>query len=312
MVLRYLHTVSAQIPAVSTLSPLRGEARGRMVRIVSAYRGMPGYIVAARSGAPQASAWSAHVLDPFWGQWAAGEFNEARLREDLSRPVADLDGLEKEVAVLETAGVEGLVEEAYTRIAGCLPYHAEDAAVCVFAADPADRILAEQLDGVAGSCAGGNTLLTVNPCIAGWRALLPYVLAHERHHSAWGFHHFVLKGDCPPSLLASLVNEGLADSFAHHLYPQAQPSWIDALSPDERIHQWQAIQPFLRDPDGSGSLYRRFFFGDPATGTPPFAAYTLGFHLVQSYLRRRPQTPLAEWVLAGPEEILADFETAAP
>jgi len=281
-----------------------------MSKIISAYRGMADYIAAARAkpDADRVGLWWQTVLEPTWNQWAAGEFNEARVHEQLSQPFSDLDGLQREIELLASSGIEDLVAEAYPRIAAKLPYHEEEPAICIFAADPADHGLVENLSGVVGACVGGNTLLTVNPTASEWRIMLPYVLAHERHHSSWGYHHFVLKGDVSPDLLSSLVNEGLADSFARQLFPQAQPIWIDALSPAEVARQWQEIRLFLDNPDPGGDLYRRFFFGDPALGTPVFTGYTLGFRIVQSYLTRHPEEEMVRWILKSPMEIFNDSD----
>jgi uncharacterized protein YjaZ len=171
------------------------------------------------------------------------------------------------------------------------------------AGDPENHILVEQLNGVVGTCVGANTLLTIHPGGEDWQKMAGYVLAHERHHSAWGYHHFYLKPLPNFTFLASLINEGSADSFASLLFPGVRPQWTCALSPEQEESQWLTMKDLLGQPDFDGALYRRFFFGDPGTATPPYTAYTIGFHLVQSYLRRHPSESVAEWTTCPPEVI---------
>ncbi len=275
-----------------------------MLKIIPAYLGIASYIEKARAyhGIELVPLWERHVIAPYWDQWAAGQHNETRIRQDLLRPILDLDGLEQEINVLATSPVEAIVSAVYEQICELLPYHEEDAAVCIMAADPADRGLVDHLNGVVGSCVGGNTLLTINPAGKDWQKMVPYVLAHERHHSAWGYHHFYIQPIPNPDFLASLINEGSADSFARLLCPDVHPKWIEALSPEQEILQWRSIQEVLHQSDGDGALYQRFFFGNPETGTPAYAGYTIGYHIVQSYLKTHPHESVADLDDAHPRE----------
>ncbi|MGE5223722.1 MAG: DUF2268 domain-containing putative Zn-dependent protease [Omnitrophica WOR_2 bacterium] len=279
-----------------------------MLRIVPAYHGMEHYIKEARAH-PEANLeelWNRHVIDAYWQQWAAGEFNEERIRREMSSPLRDLKGLEKEVQALATGGVENLVEEAYQFIAGQLPYHEEGAAVCILAADPQNQSLLEHNNGVVGACMGANTLLQINPAGTDWQRWVGYVLAHERHHSAWGYHYIFVRGCRQTNLLADLISEGSADAFAHLLFPGLNPEWVNALTPEQEADQWEQMQAHLREPPEDDALHRRFFFGDADLGTPRFTGYTIGFHILQEYLIKHPQEPVAEWLKHDPEKILAE------
>jgi len=272
-----------------------------MLKIVSAYQGISDYIKAAR-GAPETEwdrLWLQFVIDAYWDQWAAGEHNEARTREELSHPIRDLDGLEKEVKSLAESGVEEVVSTAHESICRLLPYHEGDAAICIMAADP------QNID-IVGTCIGGNTLLTINPGKLDWQQWIMYVLAHERHHSAWGYHYYYIRQGSRRDLLISLISEGSADSFARLVRPDLHPQWTDALSPEEEARQWHAIQPLLDKPDERYDLHRRFFFGDPEKNISPSTGYTIGFHIVQQYLKTHPGESVAEWTIKDPEVILSE------
>jgi len=272
-----------------------------MLKIVSAYNGVADYIQAARKN-PETEwsrLWMQFVIDAYWDQWAAGEHNEARTRQELSHPIRDLDGLEREVNALAESGVEEVVRTAYECICRLLPYHEGDTAICIMAASSQDQE-------IVGTCIGANTLLTVNQARQDWQQWVKYVLAHERHHSAWGYHYYYICHGSRQDLLISLISEGAADSFAHLVCPDLRPGWIDALTAEEEAKQWKAIQPLLNTAERSDELHRRFFFGDQEKEVPPFTGYTIGYHIVQKYLNLHPGESVADWTLKDPQVIFGE------
>jgi uncharacterized protein YjaZ len=272
-----------------------------MIKIVSAYLGMMDYIQAARNQPEWEwdNLWQQLVIDPYWEQWAAGQHNEARTREEMSHPPHALDGLEQAVYALAQSRVEELVGDAYEIIRQHLPYHDDEVAICIMAGD-------SNCQDVNGTCIGSSTLLTIPAMRGEWQPWVKYVLAHERHHSAWGYHYYYIRGGSQRNLLISLISEGAADTFAHYLCPGLYPAWVNALTLEEEASQWQIIQPLLDIPDVDGSLHRRFFFGDVETNTPPSTGYTIGFHILQEYWKRHPEEGVVEWTLKAPEDILIE------
>jgi uncharacterized protein YjaZ len=294
-----------------TIYPPAGQ-ENKMLKVVPNYQGMARYIEEARQN-PQENLedlWNRYVLDAYWDGWAAGGFNEERTRRELSHPIVDLDGLERIVSQLSTSRVEKIVSEAYEKIASLLPYHDGDVAICVMAGDPENRWLIEHSHGVMGTCIGANTLLTINPFGQDWQKWVLYILAHERHHSAWGYHYFFVRQRRGGNLLSGLVSEGAADSLSHLLCPGLHPDWVDVLTPEEETRQWKMMQAHLYETDPDGRLHRRFFFGSGASesaedGAPWNTGYTIGFHIVQGYLKAHPSANIVEWLECDPEEILA-------
>ncbi len=172
--------------------------------------------------------------------------------------------------------------------------------MAVAALDPANGYVRQQMQGVVGQCVGDNILLQVAP-VPGWERWLPYHLAHEYHHAVWGYTYFYLQGHTEMTLLAMIISEGAADSFAHAVYPELNAPWATALSAEEERAQWQAMQPLLGGTDPG--LYERFMFGDAET--PAFTGYAIGYQIVQRYLRARPGLAPSEWVATDPREMLA-------
>lgn len=275
------------------------------MRIVSAYTAVNTYIAAAHSHTTPdwERLWWDLAVAPHWQDWAAGQFNEARLREHFKTPILDLDGLEESVSMLSQSGVEGLITQAYAIISTALPSEEQDPAVCIFPMDPQNGYVRDVFHGVLGNGVGSNSLLQINPLGRDWRSYVPYVLAHEHHHSVWGYHYFYLQGHQKMPLLASLVCEGQADRFANGLFPGANPPWIQPFPEQQELELWARVRPCLAgdDPDE----YARFMFRDEAGGIPANTGYRIGYQLVHSYCQSHPEIPLLDLIDISPEEILA-------
>ncbi len=60
----------------------------------------------------------------------------------------------------------------------------------------------------------GKIIVSIDPTSDYWEEQLPYVLAHEYHHSVWTSRNFTTTDFTP---LEYLILEGKADSFAKNL-----------------------------------------------------------------------------------------------
>lgn len=274
-------------------------------KIISAYRGMYKYIESVRnnSGSDLKKLWDEHVIEPYWYEWAAGTSVEERTREQLKYPITNINELESEVELLSSSAIEEIAENAYKRAYTNLPKYGE-VVICIYALDPDNITVSEKQNGVVGTCIDGNILIQINPKVPNWKEWVSYVIAHEYHHSVWGYNYFYLRGNTRMDLLTGLIIDGQADSFAKKLYPDLNPSWLNALSEEQELEQWEIMQQFLDS--GDGAVYCRFFFGDAATNTPWCTAYTIGFHIVQSYLKLHSNTDINELMNIDPYLILSE------
>lgn len=139
-------------------------------------------------------------------------------------------------------------------------------------------------------------------------ARLPALIAHEFHHNIrfsyfdWD-HGNVSVGDY-------VVIEGLADSFAQHLYgDQVMGPWITSIQGDELaycteiIHDAFTIKGFAE--------VSSYMFGDEIAakqgfepvGLPPFAGYAVGYQIVQSFLKNN-NCNIMEATLLSTNEII--------
>jgi uncharacterized protein YjaZ len=179
--------------------------------------------------------WLEYAIEPYWAEWAKGQFNEARTREQMNKPITSLGELAAEVESLMHSGVEELVEEAYSKITSVLPSPLPERTVCIYAVDPQNTWVRE--NGVVGTGIGDNILLQINPFGENWQLWVSYVMAHEYHHAVWGYNYFAVQGKTHMDLLTGLLIDGEADSFAKMLYPEMQPAWTRALTPVQEAEQ---------------------------------------------------------------------------
>lgn len=137
---------------------------------------------------------------------------------------------------------------------------------------------------------------------------LPALVAHEFHHnlrfSYFNWNH----GDV--TLGEYMIIEGLAESFAAELYgKEFIGPWVTSLDEDDLAYSIEVMRTALQKKgfaDMSG-----YMFGDEvatAQGYDPVgmsygAGYSVGYHVVQSFLNRNNVT-IAEATLMSSEDIL--------
>ena len=166
--------------------------------------------------------------------------------------------------------------------------------------------------GVGGGIDPGNGHVTVNvapkPRVGLREALLrrvPVTMAHELNHAKR-----VVEGDgCwlaeSTTMAEALVCEGLADAFARQVYPDAKTPHSDALTPAEESRMWGKIRTRVGD-DLPREDFPRWFMSGGRGGIPQWTGYTIGFHIVRSYLRTHPGTTAAEITLMDADELIAN------
>jgi len=159
--------------------------------------------------------------------------------------------------------------------------------------NPRDRIFMELNRGYAGAQIPGYVMLPIWPNDYNLPRI-PAALVHEFNHRVRLTHE--------PWTLATTVGqyivlEGLAESFAAELYgPEYVGPWVTSLSSDETERSRTIIGQAL-DVSGFDKI-RAYIFGDeiarqwnlPEVGLPHCAGYTIGYQVVQAYLKRTGKT----------------------
>lgn len=269
------------------------EHAGQEFFIVSAYTGMGEYAKAAQMYSSRIkNLYNHYVFEPLWNDFAErGEYTF--LTKNLESPITDFAGLEQAVELLSKSGVEDVVKEALLKTAAVLP--GPNTTVHLLAMNPQYKYLFEQNNlsalntGVMAITVGaGKIIVSIDPTIPSWRDILPYVIAHEYHHSAWTARNFET---IDFSLLEYLVFEGKADSFAKIVYPQTDTPWTHIINSAQEKSVWARIKDELHQRDSA--LNDIVMSGD--VGIPASSGYTIGFHIVQSFLKNNPEMDILQW-----------------
>lgn len=150
--------------------------------------------------------------------------------------------------------------------------------------------------------------------VAAWPT--DYTLPRLGAAAAHEFHHNVRLSYAPFTMDISvgeyIVLEGLAESFAADLYGHDRIGpWVTSLTPEE-LAQSKAVIGGALDVRGFNNV-SPYLFGDPAAsfsgyqpvGLPFAAGYTVGFHVVQAYLRRTGRT-IVEATFTPAADIIAN------
>ncbi|MDO8452022.1 MAG: DUF2268 domain-containing putative Zn-dependent protease [bacterium] len=126
---------------------------------------------------------------------------------------------------------------------------------------------------------------------AGIKNELPNTLVHEINH-AIRFRTPISK----ETLFEAMISEGLADHFAMEVTGRKNPpTWATALSNGQK-------RTFLKRATKEWSAptydHTAWFYGSAAKKIPRWAAYTLGFDLVATYLQKHPKIPASKLISA--------------
>jgi hypothetical protein len=131
-------------------------------------------------------------------------------------------------------------------------------------------------------------------------AWIPLIVAHELHHSSR-----FRAGAGGNTLGDVIVSEGLADRFAHEVYPRAQHSpWDHALTKEQEHAYWKRVRPLLQ-----ARIEPSVFWGDNGR-FPEWAGYTVGYDIVGRYLTAH-HVRAAALVTVKAKTILADVGSPA-
>jgi uncharacterized protein YjaZ len=264
------------------------------VTVVAVYEGMASYAeaLAANPTADRQALWKEKVINPYWQRCAeGGEYIE--YAPPLVIPMADIESLRAAVAALRASSIESVVRSAVEKAGSSLPGPATT--LCILAADSSWTHL-HDMHGVGGFTAGaGKIWLTILPS-GDWKDWITYTVAHEYHHSVWtGLHNQI------SDMADYLVFEGRADSFARLIDPQRRAPWTSALTREQERVAWRIVERRLRSTDPQ--LMQGLMFGG-AEGVRRWAGYTIGFRIVQAFLKGHPDLSVSQWTAIPADELL--------
>ena len=219
--------------------------------------------------------------------------------ESFSYPIADTSGLTKFISDLNAnrTQIEEIISSAF---ADCNKHLKNDSVVFYIVPSTSDlKEVISKMGGVTGQTAGSKqVLLTIDFNLNSWKELLTYTVAHEFNHTYWTntYKNLYFKF----TLLRYMIFEGMADSFAHLMYPDVKAPWTSALSDNEKAALWNRIKPDLQSDDPT--LLSSVMFG--SKDYPIWGGYTLGYDLIQKASKNRPDFFKTKWTISDDEKIL--------
>jgi len=214
----------------------------------------------------------------------------------------DLPALDAALQALDQPSAKEVAETVLARCAEALPRPDLNARVLLLPGDGESRTLTRVMRGVLAMTLGSTVTLAFLWPVPGWEEWLAYALAHEYAHLVRNHLHprglvggrFVFaKTNEPETLLDAIVAEGVADAFALSLYPEQNPPWVRALTPEDEVRLWPLVHRRLSLSDPAE--IRRFVYGD-GDRVPLWTGYTLGYRIVRAYLERHPHAYPADLV----------------
>jgi uncharacterized protein YjaZ len=237
------------------------------------------------------------VLAPYAEQCAAGseeDFVESNFYYETTKLSAWLQVVEQ----VETSAtdINDAIKRVMSKISPILP--AEVITFCIFALHPNEEFAIQRMGGVTGATASANVIyLQVYPT-EGWLEKLEYTVAHEYHHAALA--QRLPNNSDKLDLTNYLIFEGKADSFAKLVYPDVIVPWTEALEPDQERALWQTIQPLLTTENVY--LHQDIMFG--SARFPTWTGYTIGFNIVQAFLKHYPDIDVEVWTEMDAQTLL--------
>jgi uncharacterized protein YjaZ len=135
-------------------------------------------------------------------------------------------------------------------------------------------------------------ILAIGTLRDGWATTLANVVAHEYHHAARAEDAQHYLGD--RTLLDRLIAEGKATVFAQMIVPEYENPIYTGLTPEQEQAIWREMQAQLQSEDSA--IHDYYMFGDNGM-IPRNAGYTIGYHMMQTFIINNPTLPVEEWIL---------------
>lgn len=262
------------------------------LNLILAYRNLKEYIAKGTGEL----AWHETMVDPYWDILTQG----APFSMDHMKPICNMDKEEaqKQFELLEKIDWTQYIK-VFEEICGKLPKEDEDILYIVIY--PSTTEIPE---GIYGTGVWGNIILNINPSKKHFQEWLPFVFAHEYHHSVWGNYWYCKKEGkgLNDSFLEKMIIEGEADAFAMSLFDNLVPSWHKGIKEAEETFVWQKIEAVMNQ-QMPPEEYSKYMFGDKVLGIPKNAGYYYAIKIVNAYIQKHKGITMAKLLTIAPNEI---------
>jgi len=194
-----------------------------------------------------------------------------------------------EVKIIETA------TKAIKKCSNVLP----GGITSIFVFPTFNQFVKEEMSGTTGYTPWLNTILIfINPTSLQWDKALGETVGHEFNHAV-----FLRDKKCT-TLLDSIIFEGLAEHFREQIIGGGQAPWtkIFELNQAKVIFSEMKLANLLQSTDLE--IRREVFFGNEKYIC--WTGYTIGYHIVKSFLGNNPNLGWKEIMARQPKDILSE------
>jgi uncharacterized protein YjaZ len=272
------------------------------LEIIAVYENLEGYILEMeKEHADCEMLWDKYAIAPYWekiSQWAPFDMSDRK-----PQPIKNISKLKKQLEVMKNIDLKEL-KNRFMQVVNELPNYDDDPIViAIYPVDDDNLTVKEQQNGVWGVSVFGNILLNVNTFAQNYLDWIPYVFAHEYHHTVWGNYWYVVHGGSTGNFIEAMLIDGQADAFAKSFSPSLKPKWISQISKEQEKELWNTYySKLLNETDAD---YGKYMFGDDEAGIPWCAGYFFGYRIIECFKEHHPLTSVKEMIEMSSEEIFA-------
>lgn len=272
------------------------------LEIIAVYENLDGYLLEMeKNNADYKALWDRYAIQPYWEQiskWAPFDMSDRK-----PKPIKDIFKLKQQIKLLKEMNLD-VIRNEFIRAVDALPNYDDDTIViAIYPFDDENINVKEQQNGLQGVNVFGNILIQINPFAKDYFEWIPYVFAHEYHHTVWGNYWHVVHGGCTGSFIEALLIDGQADFFAKSLNPTLNPTWISQISKEQEKELWNIHYSKLLYETNFD--YVTYMFGNDELGIPWCAGYFFGYKIIDSFKKLYPNISIKNMIEMNSDEILS-------
>lgn len=271
--------------------------------IIAVYEKLDGYILEMeKEHADCEMLWDKYAIQPYWDKishWAPFDMSDRK-----PKPIKDICKLKQQIKLMKEINTNE-IKSKFMQVVNELPNYDDDPIViAIYPLDDENSIVKERQNGVWGVNIFGNILINVNPFVQDYMEWIPYVFAHEYHHTVWGnYWHVVHGGGGTGSFIEAMLIDGQADAFAKILNPTLNPTWISHISKEQEKELWNKYYyKLLNETDFD---YSKYMFGDDKAGIPWCTGYFFGYKIIDCFRKCYQKIGVKNMIEMSSEEIFA-------
>jgi uncharacterized protein YjaZ len=240
------------------------------------------------------------VAQPIFDKYFSSSDYSFLIKQHLSGTIRNTTELEKTIGRINEER-ETIIKDVMDALTDAGAFIKNDSiTVYILPAGRDNLFLLMKMEGVTAVTAGSKQIvLSIEPQMNGWENMLKYSVAHEYHHTCWTKNNLAKLPSW--TLLNYLVFEGRADSYAHLVYPNIQSPWTGVLTAEQKAKLWGRIKGELESTDVS--LQQQVMFGSFVY--PYWGGYSLGYDIVQTFLKNNKNISPDDWTNLDAETILS-------